>query len=239
MTKWSDHHTSRPVLRLLQPQRLSDGVANELLDAIKHGRLQQGEKLPSERRLSEELGVSRVSVREGLRMLELLEVVEVRQGKGAFVVSSDVRPGGRLLRHWLLANRDETLELLEVREALEASAAAAAAHRGALIEVPEDVPHDQIERLVSNDLQFHNEVARSSGNPVLASLIGELNGVLEESRFAMFAIPGRPKRSYGDHLSIAEAIRKRDPEGAHRAMQAHIAETRADVADLGHDPKGT
>ncbi|MGH2736496.1 MAG: FadR/GntR family transcriptional regulator [Actinomycetota bacterium] len=227
------------MLRLLQPQRLSDGVVNELLDAIKHGRLQQGEKLPSERRLSEELGVSRVSVREGLRMLELLEVVEVRQGKGAFVVSRDVRPGGRLLRHWLLAHRDETLELLDVREALEASAAAAAAHRGVVIEVPGDVPHDQIERLVFNDLQFHNEVARSSGNPVLASLIGELNGVLEESRFAMFAIPGRPERSYGDHLTIAEAIRKRDSDGAHRAMQAHIAETRADVADLGHDPKGT
>jgi DNA-binding FadR family transcriptional regulator len=227
------------VLRLLQPQRLSDGVVNQLLEAIKHGRLRRGEKLPSERRLAEELGVSRVSVREGLRMLELLGVIEVRQGKGAVVVSGDVRPGEHLLRQWLTNHRDELLELLEVREALESSAAASAAHRGAVIEVAEDVPPDEIERLVANDIRFHNHIARACGNPVLESLIGELNGVLAESRFAMFAIPGRPQRSHDDHLAIAEAVRKRDSGRARLAMQAHIAETRADIVDLRHDSKGT
>jgi GntR family transcriptional repressor for pyruvate dehydrogenase complex len=225
------------MLRVLQPQRLSDGVVAQLLQAIRHGRLQPGEKLPSERRLSEEFGVSRVSVREGLRMLELLGALEIRQGKGAFVTSSDIKPAQYLLRNWLMTHQGELMELLEVREALESSAASSAAEGGGVIEIPEGVPFDQIEQLVANDVRFHNEIAHRSGNPVLASLIGELNGVLAESRYAMFAIPGRAQRSHHDHVAIAEAIKQHDSESARRAMQAHIAETRADVATIGPQPK--
>lgn len=226
------------MLRTLQPQRLSEGVVAELLEAIKTGRLHRGDKLPSERRLSEQLGVSRVSVREGLRMLELLEVVVVRQGRGAFIVSDDVRPSGRLLRHWLRSHRDEVLELLEVREALETAAAASAAAHGARIQLPEVVPSTEIEGLVANDLQFHNAIANASGNPILASLIAELNGILEESRFAMFAIDGRARKSHADHQAIVEAITSRDSEAASRAMQEHIAETRVDIAQMAADDGG-
>ena len=220
------------MLRTLQPQRLSDGVVAELLEAIKSGRVQRGEKLPSERDLSEQLGVSRVSVREGLRMLELLEVIKVRQGRGAFVVSSDVRTSGRLLRHWLRVHREEVLELLEVREALEGTAAALAAGHGTRIDVPDAVDTSDLEALVEQDLKFHNGIAHASGNPVLESLIAELNSTLTESRFAMFAIPGRPQRSQADHLAIADVIKAGDVDAARSAMQSHIAETRADIAAM-------
>jgi GntR family transcriptional repressor for pyruvate dehydrogenase complex len=223
------------MLRPLQTQRLSDGVLTELLEAIRSGHLRRGQKLPSERQLAQQLGVSRVSVREGLRMLELLEVVEIRQGKGAFVVASEVPPSGRLLRHWLRAHSNEVLELLEVREALEASAAEAAARRKQRFDVPEDTVPNDIERLVANDLGFHDSIAKASGNPVLASLISELNGILEESRYAMFAIPRRPRRSRMDHKRIAAAIEAGDPSAARRAMQEHIAQTRADIAALVTD----
>jgi GntR family transcriptional regulator, transcriptional repressor for pyruvate dehydrogenase complex len=226
------------MLRTLQPQRLSDGVVTQLLEEIRAGRLHRGQRLPSERELSEQLGVSRVSVREGLRMLELLEVIEVKHGRGAFVVSADVRPSGRLLRHWLRAHRDEVFELLEVREALEGTAAASAAERGAAIEPPEEVDAREIELLVAKDLQFHNAIATAAGNPVLASLIAELNGILEESRFAMFAIPGRPQRSHADHLAIEKAIRERDPERARQEMHMHISQTRSDIATLSVEQEG-
>ena len=226
------------MLRTLQPQRLSDGVVAQLLSEIKGGRLGRGEKLPPERELAIQLGVSRVSVREGLRMLELLEVIEVRQGRGAVVVSSDVRPSGRLLRHWLRAHRDEVLDLLEVRESLESTAAALAAEHGARIHPPEEVPAEDIERLVLNDLNFHTAIASASENPVLASLITELNGILEESRFAMFAIPGRSTRSHSDHLSILAAIEDRDPGRARRAMQMHISETLKDIAATWVEQEG-
>jgi GntR family transcriptional repressor for pyruvate dehydrogenase complex len=127
------------------------------------------------------------------------------------------------------------LELLEVREALEGTAAAAAAKRGAAIATPRENPHGDIERLVAHDLSFHDAIARASGNPVLASLIVELNGILEESRYAMFAIPGRPERSHLDHVRIAEAISGRDPEMAQQVMHEHIRDTRVDVATLASE----
>lgn len=238
LTNWSDHHTSNPVLRTLQPQRLSDGVVSQLVEAIRAGHLRQGEKLPSERQLTEQLGVSRVSVREGLRMLELLEMIEVKQGRGAFVVASEVRPSGRLLRHWLSAHRDEVMELLEVREALEATAAALAAERSARIDVPQALDEGDLEALVEQDLKFHSSIASASGNPVLASLISELNGTLTESRFAMFAIPGRPQRSHTDHFAITKAIRAGDAVSARAAMQVHIAQTRTDIGSLPEQGPG-
>ncbi|MDQ4058422.1 MAG: FCD domain-containing protein [Actinomycetota bacterium] len=221
------------MLPTLQQKRLSEGVVQELLVAMRTGQFKPGDKLPSERELSQAFGVSRVSVREGLRVLELLEVIIVRQGKGAFIATADVRPGGGLLRRWLLAHQEEVFELLEVREALEARAAASAADQAAAVVLPEVDEEADLATLVQADIAFHNAVADASGNAVLASLIRELNGVLEESRFAMFALPGRPVISHSDHRRIAQAIEKRDPEAAQASMREHIRRTGAEIAGLG------
>lgn len=221
------------MLPTLHQKRLSEGVVDELLAAVRTGQFKPGDRLPSERELSDSFGVSRVSVREGLRILELLEVIVVRQGRGAYVRSADVHPGGGLLRHWLLAHRDEVLELLDVREALEAQAAASAAASGAELKPP-PMPEDaDIASLVQADIAFHSAVAQAAGNSVLASLIAELNGVLGESRFAMFALPDRPATSHADHEKIARAVADGDPARADAAMRAHIRRTRNDIADLG------
>lgn len=216
----------------LQQRRLSQGVVNELLAAIRTGQFAPGDKLPSERELADVFDVSRVSVREGLRILELLEVIVVRQGKGAYIRSPDVRPGGVLLRHWLLAHQKEVLELLEVREALETKAAASAAERAAVIPLPDHPEDVDITSLVQADIDFHNVIADASGNVVLSSLIKELNGVLEESRFAMFALPQRPSISQDDHKRIAEAIERGNPNAAEIAMRDHIRRTRDEISDL-------
>ncbi|MGH2701095.1 MAG: FadR/GntR family transcriptional regulator [Actinomycetota bacterium] len=208
-------------------------MVNELLAAVRSGQFSPGEKLPSERELSQAFGVSRVSVREGLRVLELLEVIVVRQGKGAFIVTPDVRPGGGLLRRWLLAHREEVFELLEVREVLEARAAASAADQAATVSLPEVAEQADLATMVQADIAFHNAVADASGNVVLASLVRELNGVLEESRFAMFALGGRPAISHSDHRRIVQAIEKRDPEAAQAAMREHIRRTGNEIAQLG------
>ena len=225
------------MLPTLQQKRLSEGVVNELLVAVRTGQFNPGDKLPSERELSQAFGVSRVSVREGLRVLELLEVIVVRQGKGAFIVTPDVRPGGGLLRRWLLAHREEVFELLEVREALEAKAAASAADQAATVTLPEVAEQADLATLVRADIAFHNAVADASGNVVLASLIRELNGVLEESRYAMFALPERPVISHSDHHRIVQAIEKRDSEAAQATMRDHIRRTRDEIAQLGSPPE--
>ena len=226
------------MLPTLQQKRLSEGVVNELLTAVRTGQFNPGDKLPSERELSQAFGVSRVSVREGLRVLELLEVIVVRQGKGAFVVTPDVRPGGGLLRRWLLAHREGVYELLEVREALEARAAAIAADHATTVVLPEVAEQADLATLVQSDIAFHNAVADASGNTVLASLIRELNGVLEESRFAMFALPGRQVISHSDHYRIVQAIERRNPEVAQATMRDHIRRTRDEIAQLAAGREG-
>lgn len=224
------------MLEVLTHRRLSDRVVDRIVDAVRGGSYAPGDRLPSERDLGESLGVSRVSVREALRILELLEVVEVRHGRGAFVVSREVRPTGRLLRHWLLAHREEVLELLEVREALEATAAEAAAERRTSLRIAEVPEGAEVDRLTSVDVDFHQQIATASGNLVLASLIQELNGVLEESRYAMFSLPQRPHTSALEHQQIAAAIGRGDKELARSAMRAHIRSVREEIRDL--DAKG-
>lgn len=222
----------------VQTERLSDRIVRHVLDEIRSGRISPGQRLASERHLADEMAVSRVSVREGLRVLELLEVIEVRHGAGAFVAPEGGRGSGRLLRHWLANHRPEVLQLLEVREALETRAAEAAAGRHAVIEAPLIADDADIGSVTSADLAFHNQVADASGNKVLASLIRELNDVLKESRYAMFAMPGRPSVSQRDHVRIATAVRRGDVQRAGESMRSHIANVRAQVQKLEVEGEG-
>lgn len=223
------------MLQTLRVERLSHGVVDGVLNAIRSGEYGDGELLPSERSLAESFGVSRSSVREGLRILELLEVVEVRQGKGAIVHEPHGRPGGRLLQRWLALHHDEVEELLDVREALEAAAAAQAATRPG---PPLQAAHGsdaEVDELTATDVEFHTLVARRSDNRLLASLIEELNGMLEASRYAMFSLPGRHERSQREHAAIASAINAGDPAAAASAMREHIRSTRREVERHAHE----
>jgi DNA-binding FadR family transcriptional regulator len=222
----------------LQSERLSEVIVREIVERVRTGRLAPGQRLPSERQLADSFGVSRVSVREGFRVLELLEVIEVRHNAGAFVAPEGGRGSGRLLRHWLTTHRTEVIELLEVREALESSAAEAAARRLASIDAPKVAPDSGLEKLAVLDIDFHNRVADASGNNVLAALIRELNEALKESRYAMFAMPDRPAKSQREHQKIVTAIRRGDGPAAHEAMRMHIARVRAQVQQLGDEGEG-
>jgi GntR family transcriptional repressor for pyruvate dehydrogenase complex len=216
-------------VQTLRVERLSQGVVNELLGAIRDGQFKPGQRLPSERQLAEDFGVSRASVREGLRILELMETIEVRQGRGAVVLAATQQPSGQPLRRWLDSHQGEVIELLEVREALESAAAALAATREASEIHPVLEASDELDAIVNADVEFHKRVADRSGNHVLAGLVDELNGVLEASRYAMFAIPGRRERSHRDHLSIARAIHRRRPVQAAAPMRRHIANTMKEI----------
>ncbi|HZD78959.1 MAG TPA: FCD domain-containing protein [Actinomycetota bacterium] len=227
------------MVQALRNQRLSRGVVDGLLAAVRAGEFAPGDRLPSERRLAEAFGVSRPSIREGLRILELIGAVEVRQGRGAIVLEDATEPSGTLLRGWLRSHQDEVLDLLDVREVLEAAAAASAASRSRAEAEPITAVADDedLEARVKADVAFHGLIADRSGNAILAGLIHELNGVLETSRFAMFAMPGRPERSLEDHRRIAKAVNSGDPVGAARAMRRHIERTRKEIEML--DAKGT
>lgn len=204
--------------------------------AIRSGEYPPLSQLPSERQLTEMFGVSRVSVREAIRSLEAIGLVEVRHGNGCFVTEPSSRPGRELSR-WVELHRDEVLDLLQVRGALDELAAREAARRhepGDLAAV--HAAHEaflqavsrggELDELTELDAQFHHAIADASGNVLLSDLLGDLHEYLADSRRAGFEPEGRPEDSAAEHMSIVEAIDAGDANGAALATAAHIAQVR-------------
>jgi DNA-binding FadR family transcriptional regulator len=210
-------------------------VRDQLLAAIEKGEFPPGSQLPSERVLCETFGVSRVSVREAISGLEAVGLVKVQQGRGAFVRSGIEDPEGPFVK-FLDLHREELLELLMVRGALDQLAAEEAALRGTddgvarMITASEDfraaVERNDLAELVATDVAFHVSIASSSAGQLLPQLLTELNHVLEDSRRLTLAGTGRSVRSVEQHQAIVDAIVAGDARGARRAVTRHIGSVR-------------
>lgn len=209
----------------------TEQVRNQLLAAIQRGDFLPGSSLPSERVLCETFGVSRVSVREAISRLEAVGLVTVIHGRGAFVRSDFADPEGPFVKY-LESHRDELIELLKVRGALDELAAEEAATEGtddgiARLIASRDafavaVENNDLERMTAADVAFHVSISRCSGGKLLPQLLTELNGVLDESRRMTLAGSGRSLRSVREHAAIVDAIVAKDPRRARRAASRHI-----------------
>ncbi len=209
--------------------KVYEGVAKQIERLILK-KLQPGDKLPSERDLAESLGVSRSSIRDAIRSLELMGMVEPRQGAGTIVrqISSDslVNP---------LANarkRKEELvgELLDFRKMLEPSLASRAATRVSAEELAEmeDILKRQDEKLrngestIAEDTEFHYAIALASGNSVVRKVLDTLMDLLRDSRERSLQVDGRPQKSLAGHRKILAALNRHDADAAKLAMRHHI-----------------
>ncbi|MFJ7490470.1 FadR/GntR family transcriptional regulator [Streptomyces sp. NPDC097727] len=211
-----------------------DQALHGLRRMIADGRLVAGQRLPPESDLCAELGVSRGSLREGIRMLAALGVIEARHGSGTYV--SQLRPEdivGSLSLTVDLLPLAGLLEMYEIRRVLESHAAAQAAARitpeslstiFAYMEAMEAT--EDPDRVSALDQDFHAEIARVGGNPTLKSLLGVFRA--RSRTYQVFTLPEGPriKRSSDeDHRAIATAIANRDPVAAAAAASAHVAHT--------------
>jgi GntR family transcriptional repressor for pyruvate dehydrogenase complex len=211
-------------------------VTDEAIEKIKGmivaGDLRPGDKLPREADLAERLGLSRNSLREAVKALSLIRVLDVRQGDGTYVTS--LAPGLLLdaLSFVVDFHRDDTvLEFLEVRRVLEPAATALAAQRMTDEEVGElravlaelgDEP--DVDALVANDLEFHRRIAAGSGNGVLCSLIDSLSGPTTRARiWRGLTQEGAVAKTREQHAAIVDAIAARQPELARSWATVHIA----------------
>jgi DNA-binding FadR family transcriptional regulator len=205
-------------------------------DMILDGRLQPGQRLPPERSLSEALGVSRPTVREAIRSLQAMHILESRHGAGTFVASLSVEELLRPLQ-FVLALAEGGLEhLFEVRLMLEPGAAALAAERAtdeqidALRDCAERTQHeavDDADAMLRLDIELHEQIVRAARNPLLEHLWAATSALGAESRAYTVRLPGVRPSTIGEHHAIVEAIAARDPAAAGAAMTAHIARIRA------------
>ncbi|VXB01521.1 GntR family transcriptional regulator [Microbacterium sp. 8M] len=211
-------------------------VTDEAIEKIKamivSGELGPGDRLPPEKELAERLGLSRNSMREAVKALEVIRVLDVRRGDGTYVTS--------LEPHLLLEaisfvvdmhDDDSLLELFAVRRMLESQATGLAATHGsdeAIAALQAEIAGVDsgvsIDDLVAHDIRFHREIVQMTGNGYLASLIDSLSSQTIRARvWRGLTEQGAVERTLSEHRAIADAIAQHDPALATSLATAHIA----------------
>ena len=232
--------------RVGRAPRVTEEAIDKIRERIVSGSWGPGDRLPKETELAAELGLSRNSLREAVRALSQLRVLEVRQGDGTYVSSLEpdlLLESTGFISHLLLGQTE--IELYEVRRILEASAATLAAGRidaaekDDLARILERMRQAQtVEELVEADVAFHAVIAKAAGNAVLASLLASLS--TRTMRVRLWhgrAVDDALDETREEHRRIFEAISAGDPELARAAATAHIASgerwLRAQLAEDG------
>lgn len=238
----------QPRLTPLRAQPLKEQVLAQLRGLLDDGTLKAGDQLPSERELSEQLGVSRGTVREAVQFLEALGIVKVRHGQGTFVRATVATAElHEEWRAWTLRHSGRIRDLLEVRRGLESFAAELAAKRReqrelrgleeAVAEMAEAIGSGDITALVQADIHFHHRLCAAAGNAALVELADALGDQLLRERAATWDIPGRPQRSLTEHTAIFDAVNAGDAAGARAALIAHLDSVERDLRRLSDQGK--
>lgn len=219
-----------PLIAPIRKTRVHEEIADRIRELILGRLLPPGQPLPSERVLARRFGVSRGSVRDALRTLEIVGLVEMRHGQGAFPRELSVDRLVTPMASVLTYQRDLQDELMDVRRMFEPAVARVAAARA----TADDMTVlkrllEQHRRKVAagqsaivEDTAFHAALARATHNRVAVRLMETLNGLLVESRKLTLRQKGRPERSLRGHKAIVTAVGRRDPDAAERAMHSHI-----------------
>jgi GntR family transcriptional repressor for pyruvate dehydrogenase complex len=202
-------------------------------------KLKPGDKLPSERELAEMLEVSRSSIRDAIRSLELMGLVEPRQGLGTIVRERSAESVAKPFVDVLNRRHEMVTELLDFRKMIEPPLAARAATHVTPDEIAEmeeillrqEVKHDRGDPAVAEDAEFHYSIALASGNTVVLKVIDTLMDLLRDTRERSLQVKGRPQKSLAGHRRILAAIKRHDAEAAKSAMRRHIEDIEEIVLD--------
>lgn len=217
-------------LHTIEPKRLYRQIADQVRALVERGEFPRGTRLPAERELAQQLGVSRPSVREALIALEVEGLVEVRMGSGIYVRDQSAPPAGRAQP----VTAEPPLETIRARELIECELAARAAAtmkaaqvRGlkeAIRLMQQEV--DDGHMPTQGDRQFHVRIVESAGNAVLTRIVTELYDERHNPLFAQLGSHFENSASWqlaiAEHQAVAEAIAAHDPAGARMAMSRHL-----------------
>ena len=221
---------------------LSDHIVEQITGLISRGALRPGDRIPSEKQLCLQFGVGRTSVREALRSLSVMGVLKSHMGDGTFV-TDDATVVERSFQWGLLLNSKIVEDLIETRLMLESHTAYLAAVKATaedLEQAREAVRRMQASladpaQYLEHDLQFHLTIARATQNSILQSLLSTTRGYLqawirETLTQSSNGVSGKRARlSITEHKRILRALKDRDPDGARKAMAAHILSSSADL----------
>ncbi len=215
-------------LRPIPRTRLYEQVVEQLREHVRSAGLRAGDRLPSERELAEQLGVSRPSIKQAILVLEVQGLVDIRHGGGTYLRTDTltVEPVATLV------DRQRRLpDVLDAREAMETKIAELAALR----RTAEDLAAiDEALRIMRSELdqdllgedgdhRFHTAVTAAAHSTLLADFMNEISEQIAESRHESLQQPDRPAQSLAQHIRVADAVRAQDAPAAREAMREHLA----------------
>lgn len=219
-----------------------EATVSELLDSVVKGSVKAGEALPSETALAQTLDVSRLTLREAVRILTDRGVLRPVHGRGTFVNPPEkwTDLGSRIALQSRTSNpRDIALKLVEIRRMIEVGATGLAAERrsqsdvrameDALTQFRRAHVADDVAATVQGDLAFHDQILRASGNPFVVTVFDPLRAALAAGRYDTSAHRTVRDHATAHHQAILAAIRQQDVEAARAAMNAHMDQTAEDI----------
>jgi GntR family transcriptional regulator, transcriptional repressor for pyruvate dehydrogenase complex len=223
------HSLTRVELPPREPR--SAEIVRRLLDYLLSGEVQRGQRIPSERQLAETLGVGRALVREAIKALDFLGLVEIRQGAGTYFRGTEPGVLSRILEWGVALGEQRTVDLVHARGHLEVLVAGLAAEnrteddlrvlRGRLATM-RDASIEEPHRFAEADVEFHLGIARASGNTVLASMLQRIRVVVFAWIGHNIAASKTTSIAYAEHPPILEAIERQDVTAARAAMERHM-----------------
>jgi len=221
--------------QVIKKTRVYEEVVKQLKELITSGELKPGEKLPSERELAKSFGVSRVSVRQALTVLETLGLIERKVGGGTFNVADKLDFEIEPILDAIMRKKDRLNQPLEIRRILEPNLARLAAERATeedirAMEVSMQHQKEQIERgelIIEEDSKFHYCITKATKNEIALKIVEAIHDLLWQTREESIKARQGSQLSYKGHQRILKAIKSRDGEKAYKAMMDHLEEVEA------------
>lgn len=218
---------------------LSEQVVNHFIEKLLNGDLVIGDKLPSERDLSEELKISRTTLREGLKILDLMNVIK-KEGKKNTISLNDSNLLKESLEIHICTKDIDYLELLEIRSILETETvilAAKKAQKENITELEESLKKmksnkNNFKQYVLNDVKFHINLAKSTQNNVFLEIYSLIQELLKEYQLKIIKEKNILEKSLEHHKIILKAIKDKNPQKAKEIMKEHLNFTKKEFIDL-------
>lgn len=218
-------------LTTIEKASVKDQTLEQLKNYILSGAVRLGERLPSERALADALGVGRYSVREALKVLEAVGLVESRVGEGTFLTTNTGASFGRILGLSFATWGGTIIELLDARKMIEVEAARAAAERATPQEISliateletMQANMNRVQAYLKADFNFHRRIGEASHNAIISQFVSNLVDLLEQvlRETRSDSLPAQAEGG-GTHQAIYSAIARRDADAAGKLMRDHI-----------------
>lgn len=220
-------------------KRLYEQIVSRIQGMVRSGELKPGDRLPSERDMAQRFRVSRNSVREAIRALSENGVVESRRGDGTYLCTTDISIMVDSFARAIQTQKERLRDIFDFRHLVEPHIAQLAARHIKDIELIQlkAIVCDQERKILAGedgadlDMAFHMMLARISGNHIMHDVLRALHTMLMESRSEFLQTESRKQSSVISHLDLIDALEKRNPDAARKAMEKHLNSVEQAVFD--------